>query len=257
MLGVMTKLIALSAALLLALAGCGSDDDDNEGGSGGGSSAAEDVPEPRQPLEEYVEQLAAALNERDCAELKRLKFEIPCPPTPQVRPAFEDVEVTGVAQFGTGGVADFTSGEAPKGATWTLAVGEDGTWGVFRGDITGQKSVGTEIEDRGPYDQVLDRFLTAIEERDCRDFFQYSVTTSQDVKEACKEELPLYDQLAEALRADPDAEPEFIGGNESYAFYALRTDEPEKAYRTVIVAKTGPSADEPYLVLVTLRGPVS
>jgi hypothetical protein len=254
MLDGMRTLATLAAALLLALAGCGSDDDNDD--SGAESGAGQEMPEPEQPLEEYVDQLAAALGERDCAELKRLEFQIPCPPTAQSRPAFEDVEVSGVEQFGTGGVADFTSGEAPQGATWVLTIGEKGTWGVFRGEITGEKSVGTELGEREPFDEALDGFLAAVEEGDCKAFFRYSVTASRNERTACREELPLYDQLGEALGADPDAKPFFIGGNARYAFYGLNTDEPEKAYRTVIVSKQGPPS-QPHLVLVTLRGPAS
>jgi hypothetical protein len=240
----MSRRMTLCAVFCLALAGCGGDD-------------GEEVPKPEQKLSDYAAQLAGALNEQDCDELRRLRFEITCPPTPDVLPAFQDVKITGTAEYGSGGVADLTSREAPDGGTWSLAIDEKGRWQVFRGDVTTERTVGTEITDQGPYEEALDSFLAALKEKDCAAFFRHSITVSPTRQQACAQELPLYAGLSKSLNADTDARPFFIGGNERYAFFGLHTDRPEREYRTAIVVKTEAGAPEPYQVLVTLRGPAS
>ena len=174
---------------------------------------------------------------------------------PEIKKAFAGYETTGSATYGTGAVIDYSSGEASEGGTWELSLGSDGTWVLDAGTITQQKTAGTELARPEGFQLALDRFLDAVRQGDCDGFFRYSVTTAQDKRAACKQELPLYDNLAKALKADPEAEPAFFGGNSRYAFYGLETAGPNPAYRTVTVLKTAAGSDEPYLVARTKLGP--
>lgn len=257
----------LLTTLCLALAGCGGDDDEQQTSDSAKAPAAGPAspapPEAQQELDEFAQLLETALTTPNCDglttkvnKLDEGSIQIVCPADdPTVAKALSGYTTTGTEAYGSGAVIDYTSAEAPKGGTWELSLGSDSTWVVDAGTITEQETAGTRLEAQGAYERVLDRFLESIREGDCVSFFRYSVTAAQDKAEACKKELPTYDALATALKADPEAKPFFIDGNARYAFFGLETSKPKPAYRTATVLKTAERANEPYLVARTKIGP--
>jgi len=249
----------------LALAGCGGDAGEKKSGSAKARAAnpASQASKPKQDIDEFAQLLETAITSPDCKGLKTKVnkptqggIEIACPAeVAKVGKAYAGYQTRGAESYGSGALIDYESAEAPDGGTWELSLGGDGTWVIDAGKITEERTVGTEFEKREDFDRVLDRFLGAVSEGDCDSFFKYSETYTEDKREACKEELPLYDALATALKADPDAKPFFIGGNGRYAFYGLETTKPRPVYRTVTVQETSAGAKEPYLVARTTVGP--
>jgi hypothetical protein len=244
-------LFALAAATALTACGNSSKDDKTN------------APKPKEPVSAYAATIQKAMTTPNCVGLNQVNikgesgFVLPCPATdknPQAKRAFANFKVTGSEAFGTGGVIDFTDGEAAKGGTYIVAVGVSGRWHIDAAPLLGHRTVGGK-PDRAGFDGPIKPFLTAIRTNDCKAFFDWAITQSQDVKKACREELPLYKNVAAALKAQPDVKPSFLGGNADAAFYSLRTDKPKPTYRTLAVVKTQPPAPKPYLVLGTDVGP--
>jgi hypothetical protein len=246
-----TRLLG-ALALALAVTACGSQSEDQ-------SSRA---PKPSEKIGAFAARLQSALTQPGCPGLNRLNIKnesglvLPCPAAnPRARRAFAGFKVVGSASYGTGGVVDYTDAEAPRGGTYVTALGPSGRWVILAAPILNERTAGTKAADHKAQDRVLATFLTAIRKGDCNAFFTNAVTMSQNMALACRRELPFYANLAAGLKAAKDAKPFWLGGNGWFQFYGLITDKPKPAYRTAIVAKSGPRATRPYLVLTTNLGP--
>ena len=253
----MTRSATLGATALaaLALAACG-------GGDEGGTATVE-PPKPADSLAELAKRTQTALTTENCPGLDQVNVKdeaaitLGCPTTDdKAAEAYEGFTVKGGAEYGSGAVVDYTDKEAPNGGTLIATLGPSGRWSYLANERTGEPTIGTQPENREPMETVLnDHFIPAVRDRDCDEFFKYAVTRLQDPQAACKEEFPLYQGLTDALKADPDARPVWLGGNKRLGFFALQTDKPKPEYRTLVVSKTGPDANQPFLVHPSTLGP--
>jgi hypothetical protein len=240
---VRASLCSLAAAAILAACGGGND--------------AGDAPDPREPVSRFASRVQAALTQRGCPKLREINVDaqvvLPCPASdPRARQGFANFRVTGSKEYGTGGVIDFTDAEAPRGGTFIVALGTDRNW-----VIVGQLPFGTSRapqRNRADFEKAVEQFLPAVRNRNCDEFFKYSVTQSQTKEQACSQELGRpYDDLRRALRASDDTEPFYLGGNGHVVFFGLLTDEPSEQYRTIPVIRMGAGGTSPYMVLTTAR----
>ncbi len=263
---IVRTVVLLSIVACLAVAGCSGDDGDGkEAGPGEApaSGPASQGAEPEQEIEEFAQLVETAITSPDCEGLttkvnkpEEGGMEIACPAeVAKAGRAYAGYRTLGAESYGTGAVIDYQAAEAPMGGTWELSLGSDGTWVIDAGKMTGEKTSGTELENRAGFDRALGRFLTAVRDSDCDTFFEYAETFTEDKQKACGDELPFYDALATALAASPDDAPFFLGGNHRYAFYGLETAKPKPAYRTVTVERTAHGSDRPYVVARTKLGP--
>ena len=103
-------------------------------------------------------------------------------------------------------------------------------------------------------DRAAEEMVAAIRANDCNRFYAAVITPQGLPKDqACRQELTeAYGPLRQQLERDKEAKPERLDGNDQFMFYALQTGD---QYRTLIVGRTQPGAQKPYLGFVTFRGP--
>jgi hypothetical protein len=239
-------MVALTCAVLGS--GCGGDDGNDE-------------------LEAAAQQVQRALSQPDCNELRRIGAratqaiglfpEMGCPKRREARKTLRDFEILDSAEYGTGAVVDYRSAKAPKGSAMVFFEDSAGGWGYAGLGLARTTTVDSGDEkSRTHFDAVVDKYLAAMRERDCRAFFKYSVTQFPKLKTSCRYEFSAHGDLQARLRSDRDPDLEYLGGNEHFGFYGLTTRKPAPDYRTVTVLKTPPGSPEPYLVLNAAKGPV-
>jgi hypothetical protein len=225
----------------------------------GGEKNAGDAPKPREPLSRFAGRLQAALTQPNCPGLEDLnrdgQFTLPCPGRdPAARPPFAEFRVRGSKAYRTGGVIDYTAADAAGPGTFIVALGKDRRWVLLGPAALETTAANTQARDQDQFRAALDRFLPAVENRRCDDFFKYAVPRTQNKEQVCAQELGrAYEPLRRALKESDDAKPFFLGGNRFIMFYGLITDEPDKQYRTIVVVRASSGAPEPFLVLTTSR----
>ena len=245
----MAKIASLLLVVLAApaLAACGGDKD------------VDDAPKPREPLSRFAGRLQAALAQPNCPGLEDInrdgQFTLPCPGRdPAARPPFAEFRVRGSRAYRTGGVIDYSSADAAGPGTFIVSLGRDRRWVLLGPAALETTAANTRPQDQEEFRRALDRWLPAVENRDCDDFFKYAVVRTQNKQQACAQELGrAYDPLRRALKESDDPRPFFLGGNRFIMFYGLFTDEPDEQYRTIVVVRASPEAPEPFLVLTTAR----
>jgi hypothetical protein len=218
----------------------------------GGQKDAGDAPKPHEPLSRFAERLRVALAQPNCPGLEDVgQFTLPCPGRdPAARPPFAEFRVKGSKAYRTGGVIDYDAAE-PGPGTFIVALGKDRRWVLLGPAALETTAANTQPRDQDEFRKVVDRWLPAVENRRCDDFFKYSVTRTQNKEQACAQELGrAYEPLRRALKEDDDAKPFLLGGNRFMLFYGLFADE---QYRTIVVVRTGDGAPEPFQVLTTSR----
>lgn len=248
MLAGMLRLILLPAALLAALL------------LAAPASAQDAPPRPAVPVATFAKQIERALTTRGCPGLTAInrlgQVRLPCPSSSRrLARAFRGFRVRGTRTYGTGAVIDFTDAEAPRGGTYVLALSQRRRWSIVFAPITNRLT----SRDRGPGDltgaqAALAGFLPAVRDGDCDGYFRFAVTGPTETRaQACRTAFGadgLYTGLQQDLRATPGATPSPLGGNRTFAFFALRTG---TTYRTAITLRTAAGASEPFLVLTTER----
>ena len=255
----MTRPLTLGAIAFaaVALAACGGDD---------GGTAKLDVPKANAPLSDLADrtQKAMTATDEDCPGLDQINREqdayvrLNCASQGKnVQFELLDFKVRGGAEYGSGGVIDFTNNGSQKGAALVAVINREGHWSYQRSRRLNGPSIGTQ-PDRQAMESVLnDHFLPALRDGDCDEFFLSAATDASDRGTACKQELPAYSELSTELKESGNAKAVWLGGNKWFGFFGLQTDKPKKQYRTIVVQKNGPGERGQYVVEPTTLGPGS
>jgi hypothetical protein len=226
---------------------------------GGGEKDAGDAPKPREPLSRFAARLQTALTQPNCPGLEDInrdgQFSISCPGRDAAaRPPFAEFRVRGSKAYRTGGVIDYSAADAAGPGTMIVALGKDRRWVLLGPAALETTAANTRPQNEDRFREALDRFLPAVENRRCDDFFKYAVVRTQNKEQACAQELGrAYEPLRRALKESDDPKPFFLGGNRFIMFDGRFTDEPDEQYRTIVVVRAGEGAPEPFLVLTTAR----
>jgi hypothetical protein len=254
-------LLATATCAGWVVSGCG----ESDAGDGGGAERASLPPAANEPPAVFVRRLANLLEttegKKQCEELNQITLRsytgFPCPPPANLRKSMATFKMGAAAAYGTGGVVDYTSGGAKSGAAIVLTVDPSRRWSVMRFGIFGNPTVGTSDKDsKKGFDEAVDAYLKAVRERDCPGFSRVVLLSAAD-KAPCKGEFASTKKLANKMTRNPEAEPEYIGGNKTFGFYALETRRPVPANVTIGVAHLGPKAGRPYQVLGASASPTA
>jgi hypothetical protein len=244
---------AVVAAICVMVGGC-------SGGAEGETASEPIVVRPGSPEEVLAtlgETLPEARRKRDCEGVEELNRRSPvtivCPPYPQARKALVGLELVDSARFGPRAVIDHRAAGAQGDGTSVMFETPDGEWGLSRFGLAFDTSASSADTDREQRDEAVARYLAAVRERDCEEWIRWASTTSSDVKTVCQRQFRATRPTAELLRANPDAAPEYLGGNADLGFYGLRTSAPTPGYRTIAVMSTPESSLRPYEVLDVLE----
>lgn len=232
------------------------------GGCGGGGDDGPDTPKPAETLEQFRARLTTAVGaigagqcEAVTAFNSKAGFQLPC--DKKTKRLFANFKVTAAKGYGTGAVVEFQDAEVKQGfGVYTVAIGEDGKYQLTGpvSPIVPASTVNQEPKDAEAMDKAAQEMVAAIRANDCNRFFEAVLTPEGLPKDqACRQELTeAYGPLRAQLTQNKDAEPERLGGNDRFMFYALWTGD---QYRTLIVSRTGQGAKRPFVGFVTFRGP--
>jgi hypothetical protein len=259
----LSLLVGLLACGLIA-AGCGGDDGDSAS-SDETSQAESSAPETAAPvatesIEEFAERFAdagAASAAQDCEVVKEFNrgsgIFLPC--ESETADDYADLEIIASDEFGAAGIVDYTSNQAPDGASALAALNKDGRFRLIQSLIPGSiglsaDQVGTEFDDQKLRDEAVATFVGATREEDCDAYFEVALTFTQDKKEECRLQFDPEQSIQPQLAAAPEAEPEPLGGTEAFGFHGLDTGENYRVLLTVRqYAPEEEPADTPYLVV--------
>ena len=195
-------------------------------------------PQPRETLARFEQRLAAAISSPSCRGYRALNRNIP-PACSEVKRRFTGLRFLGDERYGTGAVVDATAPIRPNGVTFALALAPDRRWKILDAYATEQRTAETKAKDQIPFDTAADDWLAAVRTRNCKQFAQvadYSVEGATSEQQACDTVLDDPQVVPEALRS-ASVEPELLGGNARFQFYALRF---EPHHYGTIVAVLGP-----------------
>jgi hypothetical protein len=243
-----------ACALLLAIGvmgGCGDD----------GDSAAKEErryhavgESPDRFAERFAKLLETSTTKADCAQLEQINSRsytrFGCPTDKAMRDSMKSFEVVGSRIYGTGAVVDYKSGKSSDGAAIVMFIAPDRNWGIGRFGISTPPSTKTsDDETREGFDAAVDKYLTAIRERDCDAYYEMIFKNGDTKAKVCRAAFPATSDLAKRLEANPSAKPRYQGGNSRYGFYALETAKPEPERSTISVLQAGTSSAPSYVVL--------
>jgi len=243
-------------------AGCGGDEQ-----SDAERESARRVSSASEPPDVFAVRMAnlleTASRKKDCPQLDAINarslIRFPCPVENKgLRTSMARFKVLDAAEYGTGAVVDYKSGEVAKGASIVLFAAPDRNWGLARFGVVSGRTVGTsDDETRDGFDKAVAGYLAAVEKRDCKAYNQLAVTKADDDKAVCKTEFPSTAELAKKLEANPSARPSYEGGNSVFGFYTLETSKPEPANVTISVVKANAKSPQPYVVLDVAPSPTA
>jgi hypothetical protein len=218
------------------------------------------TPKPADSPKTFAKRLTRALTTKKCPGLKGInavsEIQLACPrSSAAAKKEWRKFKVLGTRAYGTGIVVDFKSAGHPKGATFVGALGLDRKWSLISQVDVGRRTSNKKgPSDRASQGAVLDRFLVAVRDGNCDEYFATADTGQLAKEEACRQafEAPngFYLPLQESIRGNPDAKPGYIGGNPVFQFLAYPAGD---VYRTAILVKTRAGAPTPWLVLATVR----
>ena len=224
-------LIVVSLGLLLG-AGCGGSDSDDAGLSAEEAKESLSI-EPVRYMRRILAARDTAETAEDCAEVaalnRRSPYKIFCTASSSVKSPGK-VRMTSAATYGPAAVIDYDARQSGQTASIILIRDPSNEWALNGFGLLAESSVGSDDEDGRPEArEALDRYLTAVRERDCAALDKYAVTSTANRAEVCKVDLPATLPFARCLQANPDATPRYVGGNSSYRFYSLAGDRPTPA----------------------------
>jgi hypothetical protein len=252
----LAPLAAVMAIACVAAIGCGDGD--------GESSAAESTglsSEPAQLVKSMLRISAAAKNTKDCKPIAKVNLrsaaKIACPPFDVAsRKRTRSTKLTRAATYGPAAVVDYKSSGAPKGASIVLYRNSRNEWTIGRWGLLGGETIGTDDEDaRKESGSVLDDYVAAVRDRDCRAFLKVAAAESSDPKVSCKREFAATKSFADLLKANPSAEPRYVGGNDYLGFYRLDLERPKPRWVTISTVAAPEGALTPRIVLDATPAP--
>jgi hypothetical protein len=255
------SLIAVTVSFACVLAACG--DDAEDGGDGPPRQTFAYANEPPQNFAQRMAKLLqTAKTLKDCRQIEEINgrsaIGLPCPAQKQLRDSMARFKLVGAQTYGTGAVVDYKSGDASDGAAILLIVAPSRNWGISRIGLATKPSTQTsDSKSRKGFDEIVDTYLRAVRERDCKAFHKVVYTGIDDRKAACKAALPATAPLAQRLKANPAVKPVYRGGNATYGFYTVETPKPEPQNSTISVVKSGTGADVDYFVLNVAPSPTA
>lgn len=249
--------LAVLGCVCAAFAGCGGDDGDSTAAESDGLSSP-----PAQLIESVLRTASTAKKPKDCKELRAVNLrsltKVVCPPiSPQMRKTSTTTKLVKAATYGPAAVVDYTSPGAKKGASIILYRNAAGEWSIGSWGLLYGSTVGTDSDDREDSEAVVTDYLVAVRERDCEAYNKVALTHSAELEDICKKEFIATELLAKALKADPDVEPRYIGGNEDFNFWGLRFDGPKPRAYTIGTAATPEGSLRPQVVLMIHAAPVA
>jgi hypothetical protein len=181
-------------------------------------------PEPRESLMQFERRLAAAIASPSCQGYRALNRYFP-PSCAEVKRRLGGVSLLGAERYGTGAVIDATAPVQPAGITFVLALAPDRRWKVLNVYGTKARTAEKRALDQIPFDTAADSWLRAVRTRNCDDYVRYaeiSVEGSVPKQRICDIDFGDPAVAPAALRTDATAEPQLLGGNDHFQFYALR-----------------------------------
>jgi len=257
--GLSSRLLPLAGSLAIVCAaavGCGD--------GGGESSAAESAglgSQPARLVKMMVSVSTSAKNAKDCKPVakvnRRSAAKTVCPPfDAKSRKVTRSTKLTRAATYGPAAVVDYKSSGAPKGASIVLYRNSRSEWTIGRWGVVGGETIGTDDSDaRKESRSVLDDYLAAVRNRDCRRFLEVAAAESTDPKVSCKREFAATESFGRILKANPGAEPRYIGGNDFLGFYRLDLARPRPLSVTISTVATPEGTLTPRIVLDAVSGP--
>jgi hypothetical protein len=229
---------ALASAALLApsavgLAACG------------GASKRPSPLRPTETIRGFVVRLQSAvtaIQEGRCDDVSAFNryapFALGCDLTAQR--AYGRFKVLDSAQFGTGGVVDFTDAELPRGGTYIVGLDAKREYSIILGAPVGGRTVGTAPQNVAAFDRAADFWVTGIRRKNCDQYYANAFTAPGLTKrQACREAFDSSSKIQPQLAADKRAAPRRLGGTAHFVFYALAS-KPDH-YRTLVVARVPPA----------------
>lgn len=245
------SLAATLACVALVAAGCGGGDDDGP-----------DTPKPAETVEQFrarVTTTIAAIDAGQCDTVERFNEKSGLPLQCEAKKLFKGFQVTGAKAYGTGGVVEFKADQVKQGVgAYTFAIGDDRKYQLTGpiAPVLQESSLNREPKDAEGMDRTAEEMVDAIRANDCNKFAEaVYVPADMPKDQACRQELTqAYGPLRQELVRHKDAKPERLEGNDHFMFYALQTG---KQYRTLIVSRTGPGAQRPFIGFITFRGPAT
>jgi hypothetical protein len=267
-----SRLLALVAAFVVGAAvvgGCGGDDT-SAGGDGGDGASTATATVPSQPpakgsADEFATQMAKLVAttkaKKDCGPLNAINQrssykQFACPVPKQVRDSLALFEITKSATHDTAAIVDYRTGAAPSGATMLAYKTPGGEWSIGRyGLLNYSVDREPDTQTRRKFERVAADYVKAVRSRDCETFGDTALTATQDEKVYCRREFKGSLSLAKLLKQNPDARPEYLGGDAKFGFFALRTQKPKPGYYTIGIIDIDSKAINRYKVIDVVGGP--
>jgi hypothetical protein len=229
---------AVLVGLVILVGGCGGGDDGNDSSTPADSGATRNAPESAETAQQFGDKLTSAVQAArsgDCSQLEEInslsRRVFQCS---QLKgDGWSDFAITGVADFGTGGVVDYANRETPHGMI-LIGLDRSGQHGIIFAGDAGGPTVGTAPVGVAAQDQAVQRLLDAYRTQNCDQFAEAALTEAskaQECSEAFKSDLPT------ELKADPSAKAERFGGTSKAGFYGLSTG--DDGYRTLVTLPSG------------------
>jgi len=154
--------------------------------------------------------------------------------------AYSKFTVLDSAEFGTGGVVDFTDTELPRGGTYVVGLDARRQFSLILGAPIGGRTVGTKPGDLAAFDRAANGFVAGIRDKNCNLYYASAfIPTGLTKKQACAEAFSRGSEIQPQLAHDRNAAPRRLGGSAHFVFYALAS-RPDH-YRTLVVARTPPN----------------
>lgn len=256
------RLAALLCACGVGLvgAGCGDGGDDDAAAQRKAdySMASES---PRAFATRMAKLLETSTTREDCRQIDEINgrslSRLRCPAGRAFRRSMSRFVIVGAKEYGTGAVVDYRSGATPDGAAIVLFVAPDRNWGIARFGVVTEPSTQTSDEQsRDGFRKAVDDYLEAIRERDCKAFAKVAFTGGASEAAVC-DAFPSTGALAKRMKSNPSARPKYEGGNRTYGFFSLETEEPTATNETISVIKASPGSRPPYVVLDIAPSPTA
>jgi hypothetical protein len=244
-----------TAALLVAMTGCGGGDDGAQSTQEDSSSALVEQPSAKRPISAEIAGFELALEDKSCEAFQPYVFSTvrsrpPGAPATRSECREEGFLVSAYArrvrhpvsdsrEYGTFALMESPAGNGHREYTfWVLD--SDGRFRFIESDGVFDPQIGTEFEDRADAERAAKDFIHAVDEHDCpallRALHENSrfVTDQEGPHATCSAVLDgVY--FAPAIQATPNPKIDVIGGTRTFAFIGVPT---ASAYFTLSIGQS-------------------